>query len=160
MGCVSSTTSKSVNAVTQALRHITNWNRPRGFDSGRSFLPKSKLVTLQRYAIYLARKPIHNAVKEAMSTTNLSACASELFYRLRIPIVCGRQCACTQGLGSADAFLISSMSLLWHRVREYPAGAAGNLPTETCIKSEVIEKKVPTAKRVFLTHPPQPRNPA
>jgi hypothetical protein len=147
MGCVSSTTSKSVNAVTQALGHITNWSRPRGFDSGRSFLPKPKLVALQRYAI--PRKPIHNAVKEAMSTTNLSACASELFYRLRIPIVCGRQCACTQGLGSADAFLISSMPLLWHRVREYPAGTAGSLPTETCIKSEVIEKKVPTAQRIF-----------
>jgi hypothetical protein len=44
-----------------------------------------------------------------------------------------------QGLGSADAFLISSMPLLSHRVREYPADTAGNLPTETCIKSEVIE---------------------
>jgi hypothetical protein len=41
MGCVNSTTFKSVNAVTQAFGHkITNWSRPRGFDSGRSLFAK------------------------------------------------------------------------------------------------------------------------
>ena len=41
-----------------------------------------------------------------------------------------------QVLGSADAFLASSLLLLSHRVREYQADTAGNLPTETCMKSE------------------------
>jgi hypothetical protein len=41
MGCINSITSKSVNTDTQALGHkITNWSRPRGFDSGRSLFAK------------------------------------------------------------------------------------------------------------------------
>jgi hypothetical protein len=48
MGCINSITSKSVNAVTQASGHkITNWSRPRGFDSGRFLFAKIQNVALQ-----------------------------------------------------------------------------------------------------------------
>jgi hypothetical protein len=40
-----------------------------------------------------------------------------------------------QVLGSADAFLVSLLPLLSHRVREYQADTAGNLLTEACMKS-------------------------
>jgi hypothetical protein len=53
IGCINPSTSRRVKTVAQAFGQyeITNWSRPRGFDSGRSFLPKPKLVTLQRQAI-------------------------------------------------------------------------------------------------------------
>jgi hypothetical protein len=46
---VDSTTSKAVNTVAHTFWYkITKPERPRGFDSGVLFLPKSKMVTLQR----------------------------------------------------------------------------------------------------------------
>jgi hypothetical protein len=61
MGCVNSTTSKSVNAVTrQAFGHtITNWSRPRGFDSGRSLFAKTQTgdAAALRYSVTLIEIP-------------------------------------------------------------------------------------------------------
>jgi hypothetical protein len=45
MGCVNNTTSKSVNAVTRQAFDLV------GSIPAVLFLPKPKLVTLQRYAI-------------------------------------------------------------------------------------------------------------
>jgi hypothetical protein len=60
MGCVSITTSKSVNAATQAFGHkITNWSRPRGFDSGRSIFAKTQTcdAAALRYGVTLIEIP-------------------------------------------------------------------------------------------------------
>jgi hypothetical protein len=80
MGCINSITSKSMNTVTQALGHkITNWSRPRGFDSGRSLFAKIQNggAAALRYSVTL--------IEEMFVTQSVRIFYTRHIYSLKTP---------------------------------------------------------------------------
>ena len=110
MGCVNSTTFKSVNAVTQAFGHkITNWSRPRGFDSGRSLFAKIQNggAAALRYSVAL--------IEEMLVTQSV-----RIFYTRRIA---SRRPGFGAKYGAGAAILLrgpcTSQSLIVHTYGSY-----------------------------------------